>query len=130
MADIVKLVSDYPFPETVARLRSVLEDKGFRIFAVIDQREAARSVGLDMPPTTLIIYGNPKGGTPLMVAAPDFAIELPLKLLVREDPDGKAIAIYTPAASLDGLHGLPKGLAERLGAAEPLIAAAVGRPPG
>ncbi|MGA0598240.1 DUF302 domain-containing protein [Enterovirga sp. CN4-39] len=130
MAEIVKLVSGYSFPETVQRLKSALEAKGFRIFTVIDQREAARSVGLDMPPTTLIIYGNPKGGTPLMVAAPDFAIELPLKLLVREDPDGKATVIYTPAASLDGRHGLPKGLAERLGAAEPLIAAAVGQPPG
>ena len=129
MADIVKLVSEHPFPETVLRLQSALEENGFRIFTVIDQQEAARLVGLDMPPTTLIIYGNPKGGTPLMLSAPDFAIELPLKLLVRQDPDGRAIVIYTPAASLDGRHGLARGLAARLGAAEPLIASVVGRPP-
>src|SRR3954464_10257891 len=98
MADIRRLKSAYSFAETVQRLRAALEGKGFMIFAAIDQREAARSVGLDMPPTTLFIYGNPKGGTPLMLAAPDFGIELPLKLLVREEAGGKVLVVYTPAA--------------------------------
>ncbi|MFC7477758.1 DUF302 domain-containing protein [Dankookia sp. GCM10030260] len=126
MTDIKRLESAYPFAETVQTLRAALEGKGFSIFAAIDQREAARSVGLDMPPTTLLVYGNPKGGTPLMLAAPDFSIELPLKLLVREEAGGKVFVVYMPAAALEGRHGLPVGLAARLGAAEPLIAAAVG----
>ena len=67
-----------------------------------------------MPPTTLLVYGNPKGGTPLMLAAPDFGIELPLKLLVREETGGKVLVVYTPAAALEGRHGLPAGLATRL----------------
>lgn len=126
MADIKRLESAYPFAETVQKLRSALEDKGFTIFALIDQREAARSVGLDMPPTTLLVYGNPKGGTPLMLAAPDFGIELPLKLLVREEAGRKVVVVYTPATALEGRHGLPTGLAAKLGGAEPLIAAAIG----
>ncbi|GLS45912.1 DUF302 domain-containing protein [Methylobacterium brachythecii] len=125
MAETTKLESAYSFAETLQRLRSALEGKGFTIFAAIDQREAARSVGLGMPPTTLLVYGNPKGGTPLMLAAPDFGLELPLKLLVREGPDGKTLVVYTPAAALEGKHGLPAGLAGKLGAAEPLIDATV-----
>ncbi|WP_233382991.1 DUF302 domain-containing protein [Methylobacterium sp. C25] len=125
MTDTTRIESAYSFAETVQRLRSALEGKGLTIFAAIDQRAAAQSVGLDMPPTTLIVYGNPKGGTPLMLAAPDFALELPLKLLVREDASGKTQVLFTPAAALEGLHGLPAGMAGKLGAAEPLIAAAV-----
>ena len=126
MPEVIQLESVYPFPDTVEKLCSSLEGRGFTVFAVLDQREAARSVGLDMPPTTLIVYGNPRGGTPLMIAAPDFAIELPLKVLVREDGEGRVLVVYIPASSLEGRHGLPAGLAVRLGGAEPLIAAAIG----
>jgi uncharacterized protein (DUF302 family) len=126
MPDIKRLRSRYLFQETVDKLRAALEAKGFTVFSVIDQRQAAKLVGLDMPPTTLLIYGNPKGGTPLMLAAPDFALELPLKVLVREDPDKKVLVVFTPATALDGRHGLPLGLAAKLGGAEPLIATAVG----
>ena len=126
MTEVTRLESAYTFANTVQKLRSVLEAKGFTIFAVIDQREAAKSVGLDMPPTTLLIYGNPRGGTPLMLAAPDFGIELPLKVLVREDTRGKVVVAYTPATSLEGRHSLPAALATKLAGAEPLIAAAVG----
>lgn len=129
MTEARRLESAYPFAETVTRLRAALEVHGFTIFAAIDQREAARSVGLDMPPTTLLIYGNPKGGTPLMLAAPDFGIELPLKLLVREEPGGRVLVVYLPAQSLEGRHGLPAGLAGRLAGAEPLIAAAIAAAP-
>ena len=79
-----------------------------------------------MPPTTLLIYGNPKGGTPLMLAAPDFAIELPLRVLVREDAKGKVFVVFNPASSLEGRHGLPAGMAARLAASEGLIASAIG----
>ncbi|TDH63836.1 DUF302 domain-containing protein [Dankookia rubra] len=126
MTETKRLESAYPFADTLQKLRSALEGRGFTIFAAIDQREAARSAGLEMPPTTLLVYGNPKGGTPLMIAAPDFGLELPLKLLVREEAGGKVLVVYTPASSLEGRHGLPAGLAARLAGAEPLIADAVG----
>ncbi|WP_431272130.1 MBL fold metallo-hydrolase [Dankookia sp. P2] len=129
MADIKRLTSTYPFAETLRKIRTALEDKGFTVFALIDQREAARSVGLDMPPTTLLVYGNPKGGTPPMLAAPDFGIELPLKLLVREETGGKVLVVYVPAAALEGRHGLPAGLATKPAGAEPSIAAAIGAHP-
>ena len=121
----IKLQSAYPFQETVQKLRGALISKGFSLFAEIDQQLAARTVGLDMPPTTLLIYGNPKGGTPLMLAAPDFALELPLKVLVREEAANKVLVVYTPARMLEGRHGLPAGLAEKLAGAEPIIAAAI-----
>jgi uncharacterized protein (DUF302 family) len=121
----VKLESSYSFSDTLGRLREALEVKGFRIFATIDQRAAAQSVGLDMPPTVLLIYGNPKGGTALMLAAPDFALELPLRLLVREGERGKVYLTYNPSANLEGKHGLPTGMAEKLAPAERIITNAV-----
>ena len=127
MTDIERLDSAYSFAETVQRLRGKLEEHGFTIFAAIDQCEAARSVSLDMPPTTLLIYGNPRGGTPLMLAAPDFALALPLKVLVREEAGGKVLVVYTPASALEGLHGLPAGMAGKLAGAEAVLAAAVQR---
>lgn len=125
MTAMTRLPSVHAFADTVTRLTTALQAKGFTIFATIDQQKAARSVGLDMPPMVLLIYGNPKGGTPLMLAAPDFALELPLKVLVREDA-GKVLVVFTPASALEGRHGLPAGLAARLGGAEAVIAAAIG----
>lgn len=124
----MRLESAYSFPDTLARLRTTLEGKGFRIFAAIDHRAAALSVGLDMPATTVLIYGNPKGGTSLMRAAPDFALELPLRVLVREGEDGKVHVTYTPSTMLEGRHGLPAGMAGRLAPAETLIANAIAAP--
>ena len=94
----------------------------------IDHRAAARSVGLDLPPTTVVVYGNPKGGTPLMLAAPDFALELPLRVLVREDQQGRVYVTYNPSTALEGKHGLPRGMAERLASAETVIADALTAP--
>lgn len=122
----MKFQSIYSFSETLARLRAALESNGFTIFATIDHRAAARSAGLDMPPTTVLIYGNPKGGTPLMIAAPDFALELPLRVLVREGEQGKTYVTLNPATTLDGKHGLPPGMAEKLAPPEKLIANAIG----
>ncbi|MBY0610970.1 MAG: DUF302 domain-containing protein [Beijerinckiaceae bacterium] len=125
MAEIVKLESAYTFEQTMQRLTAALSKNGFTIFAVIDQSAAARSVGLDLPPTTLIIYGNPRGGTPLMLAAPDFSIELPLRLVVRRDAGGAVYVIYQPASTLEGRHGLPPDMAAPLSKGEGLIAASV-----
>jgi len=128
--DTVRLESAYSFLDTLARLRFALQGKGFTIFATIDHRAGALSVGLDMPPTTVLIYGNPKGGTPLMLAAPDFALELPLRVLVREGGDGKTYVTFNPSTTLEGKHGLPAGMAEKLAPAEKLMARAVGAPMG
>jgi uncharacterized protein (DUF302 family) len=127
--DALRLESAYSFPDTLSRLRSSLEAKGFTIFAILDHRAAAQSAGLDMPPTTVLVYGNPKGGTPLMRAAPDFALELPLRVLVREGEHGKIYVTLNPSASLEGRHGLPAGMAKNLAPAEALIASAVAAPP-
>lgn len=121
----MKLASPYAFNDTLARLRMTLTDKGMTIFAMIDHQAGARSVGLDMPPTTVVVFGNPKGGTPLMLAAPDVALDLPLKVLVREDEQGRTWLVYDPVSSLEGKRGLPAGMAERLAPAENLLAAVV-----
>jgi uncharacterized protein (DUF302 family) len=128
--EAVRIESAYPFSETLARLHSTLESKGLRVFATIDHRAAAESVGLDMPPTTVLIYGNPKGGTPLMLAAPDFALELPLRVLVREGPQGKTYVTYNPSTALEGKHELPAGMAAKLAPPEALIVDAIALPSG
>lgn len=125
----VRLESAYSFSDTLARLRSTLESAGLRIFATIDHRAAAQSVGLEMPPTTVLVYGNPTGGTPLMIAAPDFALELPLRVLVREGEQGKVYVTYNSSTTLEGEHGLPAGMAEKLAPAEKLIASAIAASP-
>lgn len=127
---IMKLASPYPFNDTLTRLRKTLTDKGMTIFATIDHQAAARAAGLTMQPATVVIFGNPTGGTPLMQAAPDFALELPLKALVREDEHGKTWLVYEPVSSLEGRHGLPAGMTERLAPVEKLLATVVQTPAG
>jgi uncharacterized protein (DUF302 family) len=117
----MKIQSKFSFTDTLTNLKAVLEGHGFTIFAVIDHQAAARSVGLEMPPTTVLIYGNPEGGTPLMIAAPDFALELPLRVLVREET-GKTYVTLNSSDSLEGKHDLPPGMATRFAPAEKLIA--------
>lgn len=130
MDGTVRLRSPLGVVDTLARLRAALEGRGFRIFAEIDHRAAAAEVGLEMPPTTVLLYGNPRGGTPLMLAAPDFALELPLRVLVRQDADGMTRVTLNPASALEGRHGLPGGMAARLAPAEQVIAGAIaGRGP-
>jgi uncharacterized protein (DUF302 family) len=121
----MKLASSYSFDDTLARLRTTLTGNGLTIFATIDHQAAAHAVGLTMQPATVVIFGNPKGGTPLMQAAPDFALELPLKVLVRKDKYGKTWLVYEPVSNLDGRHGLPKGMVDRLAPAEKLLASVV-----
>jgi uncharacterized protein (DUF302 family) len=121
----VRLESAYDFNETISHLRSALALKGFTVMAVIDHSAAAKAVGLEMPPSTVLIYGNPKGGTPLMLATPDFALELPLRVLVREDASGKTYVVFNTADSLEGKHGLPSGMTKPLAAAEDVIRGAI-----
>ncbi|MBD9504549.1 DUF302 domain-containing protein [Pseudomonas sp. PDM17] len=124
----VKLLSHFSFNETLNRVRSTLSANGMTVFVVIDHQAAARAVGLEMTPTTVLVYGNPGVGTPLMHAAPDFALELPLRVLIREDDNGNTWLVYDEAASLDGRHGLPAGMAGRLSAAEGILEMAIQAP--
>lgn len=127
--EVLKIQSAYSFADTLARVKTALESKGMTIFAMIDHRAAAQSVKLEMPQTTVLIFGNPKGGTPLMLAAPDFALELPLRVLIREGEEGKTFVTMNPAASLEGKHGLSAGMTEKLAPAEKLIAKTVSAEP-
>jgi len=97
---LAELISSYPFDATLARLIDALESAHMKIFARIDHSIEASRVGMEMPPTTVLIYGNPKGGTPLMLAAPALALDLPLRVLVRDGTDGRTIVSYHPAVAM------------------------------
>jgi uncharacterized protein (DUF302 family) len=99
--------------DTVERLIEILAAKGVQLFAVIDQREAARKVGLELRETTLVVFGNPIAGTPVMVAAPLAALDLPLKLLIWADLQQTKVSYYSPADIADR-HGLNEELARGL----------------
>ena len=122
---IVKLKSSFLFPDTVQRLLAAFAEKGVKVFSVIDQQAEARKVGLSMPPTTLIIFGNPKAGTPLMLANPEAGIDLPLKVLVCEPQPGQVAVISTAASEIIERHSLPPELVSNLAPAEHLIARVV-----
>ncbi|HEV7815813.1 MAG TPA: DUF302 domain-containing protein [Janthinobacterium sp.] len=121
----VELSSAYAFPATLERLSAAIEGAGLTVFARIDHQAAAARAGLTMPPTTVLIYGNPKGGTPLMLAAPALALDLPLRVLVREDAAGHTLVAFHPALALTRGAGLPDEQAAGLSKAETLIAAAI-----
>ncbi len=124
---IVRLESPYTFAETVQRLLAALAEKGIKVFATIDQQAEARAAGLAMPPTTLIIFGNPSAGTPLMLADPQVGVDLPLKVLVCEPKSGQVAELFTTASEIVERHSLPPELASNLVPAERLIAAVLGQ---
>jgi len=103
---LVSRPSRYSVPETIDRLAAVLKSKGMTVFARIDHAAEARNVGLEMRPAQLLIFGNPKGGTPLMAAAPTAAIDLPLKALAWEDAERKVWLGYNSPAWLKERHGI------------------------
>jgi len=115
--------SRHGFDETVARLTAMLAARGVTLFAVIDHAGEAAKVGLAMRPTKVLVFGNPKGGTPLMLASPSIAIDLPLKLLVWEAEDRSAWMAWNAPEYLAQRHGLPAGQAAPLAAVEALAAA-------
>ena len=96
---IVTIASNHPVDETVDRLKSILQSRDIILFALIDHSGEAAKVGMKMPPTKLLIFGNPKSGTPLMLAAPSIALDLPLNILVAEDAQGKVSLSYKPGVS-------------------------------
>ena len=121
---IVTISSNHSVDETVDRLNNILQAKGVTLFAVIDHSGGAAKVGVKMPNTKLLIFGNPKGGTPLMLAAPSIAIDLPLKILVAEDGQGKVLVSYNSPEYLKERYGLPQDLVANLAVVETLAAKA------
>jgi uncharacterized protein (DUF302 family) len=121
---IVRIPSHHSVDETVDKLKTILQSKGVTLFALIDHSGEAEKVGMKMPPTKLLIFGNPKGGTPLMLAAPTAALDLPLKILVAEDAQGVVWCSYNSAEYLKERHGLPENLLQNIAVVQTLAAAA------
>jgi uncharacterized protein (DUF302 family) len=117
---IVSKPASYSVDETVNKIETMLQAKGIKLFALIDHSGEAEKAGLKMPPTKLLIFGNPRGGTPLMLAEPSVAIDLPLKLLVWEDADGKCWISYNTPQYLQQRHNLPADLIKNIAAIEAL----------
>jgi uncharacterized protein (DUF302 family) len=103
---IITKPSKYSVPETLHRLETILTAKGIQVFALVDHSGEAEKAGLKMPPTQLLIFGNPKGGTPVMLAAPTAAIDLPWKALAWQDTSGKVWLSYNDAAYIQRRFGL------------------------
>jgi uncharacterized protein (DUF302 family) len=121
----VELVSAVSFASTLDRLLQAIERAGMNLFATIDHAAGARNIGLVMPPTVVLIYGHARGGTPIMLATPQAALDLPLRVLVREDADGRTLVSFHPAAPMLRRAGVPETLATRLEPVQRILAEAV-----
>jgi uncharacterized protein (DUF302 family) len=113
---IQTIISRHSVEETVARLEAILKEKGIKLFCIVDHSGEALAAGLEMPPTKLLIFGNPRAGTPLMLAAPSTALDLPLKVLIAEQSNGEVLVSWNDAAWLQQRHGFPADM-------QPVIAA-------
>ena len=120
---VVTIPTQHSVDEAVRRLEQMLADKGIQLFALVDHSGEAEKVGLQMPPTKLAIFGSPKAVTPLMLATPSIAIDLPLKLLIWEDKSGSVLISYNAPAYLMARHGLPQDLLANIAVIEKLAAA-------
>jgi uncharacterized protein (DUF302 family) len=121
-AGTVTFQSPYSFDDTVQRLLAAMASHGIKVFATIDQQAEALAAGLSMPPMTLIIFGNPKAGTPVMLANLKSGIDLPLKALVIEPENGRVEVVVNTTDYLIQRHALPAALSANLAPAERLIA--------
>jgi uncharacterized protein (DUF302 family) len=121
---IVSIPCNQTVDRTVEKLEEILKAKGVKLFALVDHSGEAEKAGMQMRPTKLLIFGNPKGGTPLMIAAPSIAIDLPLKFLVWEDGNGKVWISYNSLAYLQARHQLPQELVPNIAVVEALAAKA------
>jgi uncharacterized protein (DUF302 family) len=122
---MIDVPSPYSVPETLARLESILKERGVTVFARVDHSGEAEKAGLKMRPTQLLIFGSPKAGTPLMVATPSVAIDLPLKALAWEDESGRVWLSYNAPEYLQERHGFPVELLKNIAGASALIPKAV-----
>ncbi|MGC1370694.1 MAG: DUF302 domain-containing protein [Candidatus Sulfotelmatobacter sp.] len=122
---LIQVPSPYSVEETLKRLESVLAQYGVQVFACIDHSGEAEKAGMKMPPTKLLIFGNPKGGTPVMLAAPTLAIDLPLKVLIAENKNGKTQVTYNSPEYLQQRHGVPQDLIKNISVVGALVGQAV-----
>jgi uncharacterized protein (DUF302 family) len=122
---LVHVASSRSVPETLTKLQAVIEARGLKIFALIDHSGEAEKAGMHMRPTQLLIFGSPKAGTPLMIAAPTLAIDLPLKALVWEDGEGKVWVTYNSPDYLQQRHGIPVDLVKNVAGVGALVEKAV-----
>jgi len=120
---IAEHVSSLAFAPTVQRLKDAIAKAGM-VFASIDHAAGAREVGMEMPPTVVMLYGNPRGGTPIMLAVPHTALDLPLRVLVREE-DGRTIVSFYPVAPMLRAAGVDDALASRLEPAQRILVEAI-----
>jgi len=121
-AALVELQSPWKFEESLERIQRAIVGKGLLVMATIDHAAMAKAAGLAMDPATVVIYGNPRGGTPLMNAAPAAALDLPLRVLVRQTHDGRTLIAFHPIAPLMVAAGVPEDLARSLQKAQYLLA--------
>lgn len=121
---IIDRPSNHSVEQTVEKLTNILQSQGVTLFRLVDHSGEAEKVGTKMRPTKLLIFGSPKAGTPLMLAAPSVAIDLPLKILVWEDAQGKAWVSYNSVDYLRERHGLPQELVQNIAVVETLAAKA------
>ena len=121
---IIDKPSNLSVDQTVEKLKNILQSKGVTLFALVDHNGQAENVGMKMRPTKLLIFGSPKAGTPLMLAVPSSAIDLPLKMLIWEDAQGKVWVSYNSPDYLKQRHGLPQELLQNIAVVETLAAKA------
>ncbi len=121
---IINIPSNHSVDETVEKLKGILQTKGVTLFALIDHSREAQKVAMKMRPTKLLIFGNPKAGTPVMLAAPSSAIDLPLKILTWEDAQGKVWLTYNSPVYLQERHNLSPELLQNIAVVEALAAEA------
>lgn len=122
---MVHLSSRYSVSETLQRLESLLRERGLTIFCRVDHSGEAEKAGKKMHPTQLILFGSPKGGTPVMIASPTIAIDLPLKALIWEDAEAKVWVSFNSPEYLQKRHNVPADLVKNVSGAEPLLQTAV-----
>src|SRR5579862_633047 len=121
---LVTIQSSHSVDEIVARLKSILAAKGVTLFALVDHSGEGEKAGMHMPNTKLLIFGNPRAGTPLMLASPGIAIDLPLKILVAEDANGRTSITYNAPGYLASRYNLPADLLPNIATIETLAAKA------
>lgn len=118
---LIDVPSGFSVNETLAKFQAVLIAANLTIFAMVDHSGEAEKVGMHMKPTKLVIFGNPKGGTPVMLAAPSAAIDLPLKVLIWEDARGKVWCTYNSPEYLQQRHGVPMELVKNISGVGALV---------
>jgi uncharacterized protein (DUF302 family) len=117
---LIDIPSNHSADQTVERLKGILQTKGITLFALVDHSGEAAKAGMKMRPTKLLVFGNPKGGTPVMLAAPSSAIDLPLKILVWQDAQGKVWITYNSPSYLQERHNIPPELLPNIAVIETL----------